>query len=72
MLGKVFTSDGQWTWYAIKFDGKDLCFGYVVSLKAELGYFRLSELIRVHGAFGLPPVERDLYFTSCWLSQVKA
>jgi len=68
---KFFTPDGQWTWYAIEFDGKDLCFGYVIGLDAELGYFHLSELLGVRGPLGLP-VERDLYFTPCRLSQVKA
>jgi hypothetical protein len=42
--------DGQWTWYAIEFDGEDLCFGYVIGFDAELGYFRLSGLMTVRGA----------------------
>src|SRR5512135_2974738 len=68
---KFFTPDGQWTWYAIEFDGTDLGFGYVIGMDAELGYFRLSELMAVRGPFGLP-VERDVYFEPCRLSQVKA
>ena len=68
---KFFTPDGQWTWFAIEFDGQDLCFGYVIGHDAELGYFRVSDLLRVRGAFGLP-VERDLYSEPCRLSRVKS
>jgi hypothetical protein len=53
--------------------GRDdvLFFGYVVGDVPELGYFILSELTEVRGGLGLP-VERDLYFTPCRLSAVKA
>jgi hypothetical protein len=58
---KYFLPGTNWSWYALEFDGDDLFFGYVVGDFPELGYFRLSELACVKGAFGLP-VERDLYF----------
>lgn len=47
----------SWTWYITETDG-DTCFGLVVGLDTELGYFSLSELQEAP----LPPVERDLYF----------
>ncbi len=68
---KFFTPDSSWTWYVIEFDGKDLFFGFVVGHYPELGYFSLSEFESVRGPFGLP-IERDLYFEPCRLSEVKA
>lgn len=66
---KFFYPDFSWTWYAIEFDGKDLFYGYVVGDYPELGYFTLSELLANRGKLGLP-IERDLYFTPCRLSEV--
>ncbi len=70
VLCKFFTPDSHWTWYALEFDGEDLFFGWVVGLEKELGYFRLSELLQVHGPFGLS-IERDLHFSPTRLSEVK-
>jgi hypothetical protein len=81
---KFFTPDAQWTWYVIEGSPVDadgyydtdkekvdfLFFGYVVGLDQELGYFSLSELMEVRGAFRLP-VERDLWFSPMRLSEVK-
>jgi hypothetical protein len=81
---KFFTPDGGWTWYAIEGSPVDedgyydtdkpkvdfLFFGLVSGLEVELGYFSLSELTSVRGAFGLP-VERDLYFEPTRLSEIK-
>ncbi len=68
---KLFTPDANWTWYVIEIDdANDLCFGYVVGLENELGYFTISELEGVRGALGLP-VERDLSFTPTLLSEVQ-
>jgi hypothetical protein len=64
---RFFTPDAQWTWYVTEFDGKDTFFGLVDGLYAELGYFRLSELQKIRGAFGLP-IERDKGFEPCKLS----
>ena len=71
IICKFFTPDSSWTWYAIEFDGDDTFFGFVEGLDNELGYFSLSELESVRGPLGLP-IERDLYFEPCRLSQVKA
>jgi hypothetical protein len=81
---KFFTPDAGWTWYAIEGSPVDangyydtdkpkvdfLFFGLVSGLEVELGYFSLSELKTVRGAFGLP-VERDLYFEPTRLSAIK-
>ena len=66
---KFFYPDFSWTWYGIEFDGKDLFFGLVDGFECELGYFRLSELMRAHGKMGLE-IERDLYFTPTPLSKL--
>jgi hypothetical protein len=70
VICKFFTPDSRWTWYAVEFDGDDTFFGWVEGLENELGYFSLSELESVRGPLGLP-IERDLYFEPCRLSQVK-
>ena len=69
---KLFTPDSNWTWYITEFskEDNDTCFGYVVGLESELGYFSLSEIESVRGSLGLP-VERDLHFTPTLLSVVK-
>ena len=67
---KLFTPDSIWTWYVVEWDGEDLCFGFVVGHDQELGYFSLAEIDGVRGGLGLP-VERDLYFTPCPLSNVR-
>ena len=70
VICKFFTPRTNWTWYVTEFDGKDLCFGLVVGLETELGYFSLSELEQVKGPWGLR-VERDLYFDPTPLSKIK-
>jgi hypothetical protein len=67
---KFFTPDSNWTWYGMEFDGKDIFFGLVDGFEKELGYFSLSELKTIRGKLGLP-VERDMYFKPCRLSEVK-
>ena len=68
---KLFTPDANWTWYIIEIDdANELCFGFVVGLEKELGYFAMSELKEIRAALGLP-IERDLGFTPTLLSEVK-
>jgi hypothetical protein len=64
---KFFYPDFSWTWYAIEFDGDDLFFGLVDGFERELGYFRLSELMRTRGRMGME-IERDRSFTPTPLS----
>ena len=69
---KLFTPDSNWTWYLIELSKKDkaTCFGYVIGLESELGYFSLQELEEVRGSLGLC-VEIDTSFTPTLLSIVK-
>lgn len=51
-----------------------LFFGFVVGFEAELGYFTERELETAKdGLRGVRtvPIERDLYFTPCRLSEIK-
>ena len=74
---KYFDPVGSWTWYVTEGEernGDFLFFGYVIGFEAELGYFTLSQLeLAKRGVSGKValPIERDLYFTPCRLSEVK-
>ena len=48
---KLFTPDSNWTWYIIEYSqsNQDLCFGYVIGLENELGYFTPTPLSSVKG-----------------------
>ena len=69
---KLFTPDSNWSWFILECskEDKDTCFGYVVGLENELGYFSLSDLENVRGVLSLP-IERDSSFTPIPLSEVK-
>lgn len=72
---KFFMPDGSWTWYASEGSPVDddgyydtdkpkvdfIFFGLVDGFALELGYFALSDLIKIRGDLGLS-VERDLGF----------
>jgi len=68
-LAKYFTPSGQWTWYAVEYDGEDTFFGLVDGHFKELGYFSLSELESVNGPMGLP-IERDMYWQPKTLEEI--
>ncbi len=77
---KYFTPDSSFTWYVlegqpapdIKGDYEEFeFFGIVDSGNfKEYGYFVLSELEKGRGSLGLP-IERDLYFKPCKVSEVR-
>lgn len=68
---KFFTPDSSWSWFVTEYDSAQrLCFGYVIGLDRELGYFSLEELEDLRGPLGLP-VERDLHFHPCPLSHIQ-
>lgn len=78
VICKFFDPVGSWTWYAMEGEETDnndfLFYGYVVGFEDELGYFTLSQLETAkQGAIGIRglPIERDIYFTPCRLSEVK-
>ncbi len=69
---KFFTPDSNWTWFLTEGSPQEddfLCFGYVIGLEEEWGYFLMSELEAVRGPMGLP-IERDLYFRPGSFSEV--
>jgi hypothetical protein len=68
---KYFTPWGNWTWYAVEFDGQDTFFGLVNGFEMELGNFSLSELSGVVGPMGMT-IERDLYWEPRSLAEIKA
>ncbi len=67
---KFFTPWTDWTWYVLEYDGEDTCFGFVVGLEAEYGYFTISELELVRGPGGIR-IERDLYFPPTPISVIR-
>jgi len=68
---KLFTPDGNWTWYITEYSKEEnLCFGLVVGHETELGYFSIDELQEVRGPLGLK-IERDLHFTPKRVSVLK-
>ncbi len=75
---KYFDPTGSWTWYVTEGEETSnddfLFFGFVVGDSPELGYFTLRELESAkRSCTGIRalPLERDLYFTPCKLSEVK-
>ena len=72
IIAKFFNPSGAETWYAIAYnENENICFGYVTGFEYdELGYFSIDEL----ESLSLPPfglgIERDLYFSSCPLSEI--
>ena len=72
IIAKFFNPSGAETWYAIAYnENENICSGYVTGFGYdELGYFSIDELeALVIPPFGLR-VERDLYFSSCLLSEI--
>lgn len=68
---KFFTPDSSWTWFATEFAGIDQFFGLFQNRESEeFTYFSLSELQNIKGPRGLR-VERDLYFTSTPIAQLR-
>ena len=73
IIAKFFNPSGSQTWYAISYDEvNNICFGYVTGFyENELGYFSIDELESLQvPPFGLR-IERDIYFDSCRLSEIK-
>ena len=65
---KLFTPWANWTWFVSEMDAETgQCFGLVVGLERELGYFNLRELEGIRGPGGLR-IERDRFFEASPLS----
>jgi hypothetical protein len=69
---KLFLPSTNWTWYVTEISKQDynICFGYVIGLESELGYFSLQELQSFEHSFGMR-VERDEEFIPIALSKIK-
>lgn len=74
IIAKFFNPNSAGTWYAISYEPEDnICFGYVTGLAFdELGSFSIAEL----ESLSLPPlglpIERDIHFKECRLSDIKS
>lgn len=71
VVTKLFHPFGQWRHYMIAYEPEDrMYFGWADGPEPELGYYSLDELegVLVKGL----PMERDLHFSECPLSEVKA
>ncbi|MGC2855906.1 DUF2958 domain-containing protein [Novispirillum sp. DQ9] len=67
---KFFTPWTNWTWLLIEYDPAErLCWGWVIGLEQEAGYFSLGELEAIRGPAGLR-IERDAHFRPCRLGDV--
>lgn len=69
---KLFLPNTKWTWYVMEISKQDhnICFGYVIGLESELGYFSLEELEALQTSLGVS-VERDEAFKPTPLSMIK-
>lgn len=69
---KFFLPNTRWTWYVTELSKKDhdICFGYVIGLERELGYFSIRELQSLEQSLGMR-VERDESFKPTPLSKIK-
>ena len=69
---KLFLPNTNWTWYIteISKENRNICFGYVIGLESELGYFSLKELEALKSSLGVS-VERDESFKPMVLSKIK-
>ena len=69
---KLFSPYSNWTWYVTEMDpATGTCFGLVEGLEKEMGYFDLTELAETTVFGGVPAVERDLYWETKTLGEIK-
>ena len=69
---KLFSPYSGWTWYITEWDRESgLCFGLVEGFQVEIGYFDLTELAEVTVFGGVPAVERDLYWQSMTIGEIR-
>jgi len=74
VIAKLFDTAGSATWWLTEFDPETKnAFGFVTGMTAdEWGYIHIPELENlVHQRFGIPRVERDLYFDPTPFSQIQ-
>lgn len=77
VICKYFDPTGSWSWYVMegeeREDGTFEFYGYVAGTTPEFGYFTLRDLEtakeNIRGLRSLP-IERDMYFIPCKLSEI--
>jgi len=68
---RFIDSLGDWSWYAIEFDGDNLFFGLVLGFERELGYFTLSEFEEVNQKAGFDRIQLDPDFTPVSVHEIQ-
>jgi hypothetical protein len=72
---RLFNPQGAGTWWIAAFDPdpeggtNSIAYGVAEIQEREIGSFSLDELAHYRGPFGLP-IERDLHFEPCRMSEV--
>ncbi len=68
---KFFDPYSRRTRFATEYDEENhICFGFVVGVEDERGYFSLHELEAYEWPFGIG-IERDAHFQKCTFSELK-
>lgn len=79
VLVKLFNPTGRGTWYVCGYDADTrIAFGAADIHEHEVGDFGMAELVELRAGLnvngrriGALPIERDLYFTPCRLSEAR-
>ena len=70
---KLFCPYKGWRWYVTEWDAETgECFGLVEGFETEWGYFDLTELAEATVLGGVPAIERDLYWESKTIGEIKS
>jgi hypothetical protein len=74
IIAKFLNPNGSGTWYAISYEPEhNICFGYVTGLGFdELGSFSIVELESLKPPPLKLPIERDIHFDECRLSDIES
>ena len=71
-LAKLFSPYSDWSWFITEWDpANGLCFGLVKGFETEIGYFDLTELSEATVLGGVPAVERDLYWKTGTIGEIR-
>ncbi len=69
---KLFCPYNGWHWYITEWNAQTgECFGLVQGFEEEWGYFDLTELAQATVLGGVPAIERDLYWESQTIGEIR-
>ena len=69
---KLFCPYNGWRWYITEWNPQTgECFGLVEGFETEWGYFDLTELAEATVLGGVPAMERDLYWESKTIGEIR-